>query len=70
MNFYMFSQGRNPKAEAPTAMFYWSMRSTIKATANRFPTIRDLGDWLKHNAGKFLTEANAPPVSAGFYPPL
>jgi len=72
MNFYMFSQGRNPKGRGTDGpMFYWY--NALDWQGNRLPTfsmIQELGRWLGHN-GDFLCRATRPAeLGVGFYPHL
>ena len=72
MNFYMFSQGRNPKGRGSDGpMFYWYNAVDYKARRQpSYSTIRELGEWLKCN-GDFLVHAERPAsLAVGFYPPL
>ncbi|MFH0953960.1 MAG: beta-galactosidase [Verrucomicrobiota bacterium] len=72
MNFYMFSQGRNPKGRGTDGpMFYWYNAVDYQARRQpTYPMIRELGEWLKIN-GDFLVNAQRPAsLAVGFYPYL
>ena len=72
MNFYMFAQGRNPKGRGSDGpMFYWYNAVDYKARRQpTFPTIQELGEWLKHN-GNFTVSTKRPAkLGVAFYPHL
>lgn len=71
MNFYMFSQGINPKHKGhfgPT--FYWE--TALSAEGKEEPlysVIRDLGAWLRFNEKMFLKTERFSRIAVGFYAP-
>jgi len=71
MNFYMFSQGINPKRKGhfgPT--FYWETALSAEGTEEPlYPVIRDLGAWLRFNGKMFLKTERFSKIAAGFYAP-
>ena len=70
MNFYMFSQGRNPKGRGSDGpMFYWYNAVDYKGERQpTYPVVRELGEWLKVN-GDFLCRAKRPAsLAVAFYP--
>ncbi|MBN1269028.1 MAG: beta-galactosidase [Kiritimatiellae bacterium] len=72
MNFYMFSQGRNPKGRGVDGpMFYWYNAVDYKGARQEvYPVVQQLGEWLSHN-GKLLVRTEKPAgLAVGFYPPL
>ena len=72
MNFYMFSQGRNPKGRGTDGpMFYWYNAVNYKAQRQpSYPMVQELGEWLKLN-GDLLVQTKRPSsLAVGFYPHL
>ncbi len=72
MNFYMFSQGRNPKGRGYDGpMFYWYNAVNYKGARQEvYPVIKELGEWIKQN-GKLLARARRPAgLAVALYPPL
>ncbi|OQW94817.1 MAG: hypothetical protein BWK77_08480, partial [Verrucomicrobia bacterium A1] len=72
MNFYMFSQGRNPKGRGSDGpLFYWYNAVNYKAQRQpTFPMIAELGEWLKHNGDMVVASQRPANLAVGFYPPL
>jgi beta-galactosidase len=72
MNFYMFSQGRNPMAKGhfgPT--FYWETAlSTEGKKLPLYPKIANLGRWLKSHGRHLVNTSRRSRVAAGLYAPL
>lgn len=72
MNFYMFSQGRNPKGRGVDGpMFYWYNAVDYKGVHQpSFPMIQTLGRWLKENGDLIVQTERPAGLAVGFYPPL
>jgi len=72
MNFYMFSQGKNPKGRGVDGpMFYWYNAVNYKGQRQpTYPTIRDLGEWLKLNGDTMIQTKRLSSLGLAFYPHL
>jgi len=72
INFYMFSQGRNPKGRGVDGpMFYWY--TAVDEKGRRLPTwrvVRDLGEWLRANGNSFVRSQRPASLAVAWYPPL
>ncbi len=72
MNFYMFSQGENPKRKGhfgPT--FYWE--TALDTQGKELPLyakISELGNWLGNHGEALLKTTRRSKAAAGFYSPL
>jgi beta-galactosidase len=71
MNFYMFSQGINPKRKGhfgPT--FYWEAALSAEGKEEPlYPVIKDLGAWLRYNEKLLLHTGRFSKIAVGFYAP-
>ncbi|HBA83102.1 MAG TPA: hypothetical protein DCZ95_03315 [Verrucomicrobia bacterium] len=72
MNFYMFSQGRNPKGRGTDGpMFYWYNAVDYKAERQpSYPMIQTLGRWLQQNGDLIVNAERPASLGVGFYPYL
>lgn len=72
MNFYMFSQGRNPKGrgtDGPT--FYWYNALNFKGERQpTYPVIKRLGHWLKNNGDALVQTRRPASLGVASYPHL
>ena len=72
MNFYMFSQGRNPRGRGSDGpLFYWY--NAVDYKGNRQPTfqaVQELGEWLKSNGDMIVQSKRPSGVAVAFYPHL
>lgn len=71
MNFYMFSQGINPKRRGSIGpVFYWQTPLNAKAEEDPlYYKIKDLGQFIKENAEKLINTEIKSEVAVGFYQP-
>ncbi|HRZ87793.1 MAG TPA: Beta-galactosidase C-terminal domain, partial [bacterium] len=71
MNFYMFSQGINPKRKGhfgPT--FYWETALSVEGKEEPlYPVIKDLGQWIETNGSRLLQTERHSAIAMGFYAP-
>ncbi|MFH0907214.1 MAG: beta-galactosidase [bacterium] len=72
MNFYMFSQGRNPRGRGSDGpLFYWY--NAVDYKGNRQPTfqaVQELGEWLKANGDTIVQSKRPSGIAVAFYPHL
>ncbi len=71
MNFYMFSQGKNPPQKGTTGKtFYWQTPLDSDANPNEFYyEIKRLGQFLGTHSQNILQADSPALLCAGFYPP-
>ncbi|MFC2140207.1 beta-galactosidase [Candidatus Auribacterota bacterium] len=71
MNFYMFSQGKNPErkgAFGPT--FYWETVLDDKGKKTElYEPVKRIGAWIKNNSSFLLKSKRKADISIGFYRP-
>lgn len=71
MNFYMFSQGKNPEnkgAFGPT--FYWETVLNNKGEKEAlYEPVKRMGTWLKNNHALLLSSKRKADIAVGFYRP-
>jgi beta-galactosidase len=72
MNFYMFSQGRNPRGRGSDGpLFYWY--NAVDYKGKRLPTyqaVKELGDWLAANGDAICASKKPAGLAVAFYPYL
>jgi beta-galactosidase len=71
MNFYMFSQGLNPKRRGSTGpIFYWQTPLDLKAKEGPlYFRIKDLGQFVKEHGKRLINTELKSEVAVGFYRP-
>ena len=71
MNFYMFSQGKNPQGKGhygPT--FYWDTALDVEGKElPLYSVIKDMGYWLGYNGQFLLRSERKSNMAVGFYAP-